>query len=114
MKLKTNWLRIAYIFGIIALIIGVVDPMEGSLLISIGGIFLAVSSYLRNDPYWKVFTVASVLIIIGVSFLFYLSSLGGFGGNSALSWWWGLLIIPYPLGWFLSIATLIIKAFKKP
>lgn len=114
MNSKRNWTRYTFIFGVIALILGVVDPLEGSVLISIGSILLALSTYLNNDPHWKVFLSASVMIIVGVSFLFYLSSLGGFGGNSALSWWWGMLILPYPLGWLLSVIMLIIRLIRKP
>jgi hypothetical protein len=54
------------------------------------------------------------MIIVGVSFLFFLSSLGGFGGSSRLSWWWGFLIVPYPLGWLLAVIILILRTIKKP
>ncbi|MGE5419919.1 MAG: hypothetical protein ACM3UT_07015 [Chloroflexota bacterium] len=114
MTAKVNWIRIAYLFGVVALIIGVIDPLEGSILISLGSILLAFSTYMKVDPHRKVFLVSSIMIIVGVSFLFYLSSLGGFGGNSSISWWWGLLIIPYPAGWLLAIVTLIIRLVRKP
>jgi hypothetical protein len=52
------------------------------------------------------------MIAVGVFFLFYLSSLGGFGGTSKLSIWWGLLIVPYPIGWLLSISLLIAQAIN--
>jgi ABC-type multidrug transport system permease subunit len=55
----------------------------------------------------------ALLITVGVIFLFYLSSLGGFGGTSTLSWWWGLLILPYPIGWLLQVVLLLIRAFRK-
>jgi hypothetical protein len=114
MKSKIDWIKIANYFGVIALIIGVIDPLEGSVLISVGSILLTFSKYFKNDPRWKVYFFASVMIVTGVSFLFYLSSLGGFGGNSSLSWWWGMLILPYPLGWLLSIITLIISIVRRP
>lgn len=113
MNARRNWIRYAFIFGVIALLTGVIDPLEGSLLISIGSITLTISTYLNNDPHWKVFLVACIMIITGVSFLFYLSSLGGFGGNSSRSWWWGLLIAPYPLGWLLSVIILILRLIRK-
>jgi hypothetical protein len=52
------------------------------------------------------------MIVIGVTFLFYFSSLGGFGGTSTLSWWWGLLILPFPIGWLTIITVLIRRAIK--
>jgi hypothetical protein len=38
------------------------------------------------------------LIVFGVAALWVLSAFGGFG-EGALSWWWALLCLPYPLGW---------------
>lgn len=113
MNSRKTLIRYTFIFGVIALLIGVVDPLEGSLLICIGSISLTVSTYLNKDPQWKVFLTASIMIITGVCFLFYLSSLGGFGGSSSLSWWWSVLIAPYPLGWLLSVIMLIFKLIKK-
>jgi hypothetical protein len=114
MKKKIKWTRIIYIVGVIALIIGVIDPMEGSIVIAAGSVLIALSTYLTHDRHWKIFLVSFIMILIGVFFLFYLSSLGGFGGTSSLSWWWGILILPYPIGWLISIIILIIRAIKKP
>jgi hypothetical protein len=114
MKEKINWTRIIYIMGVVALIIGTLDPLEGSVLILAGSVLLALSTYLTHDRHLKIFMLSAIMIVFGVVFLFYLSSKGGFGGNSKLSWWWGILIVPYPLGWLLSIVTLIIRAVKKP
>lgn len=113
MKNTKNWIRITWLFGVIALILGVIDPMEGSVLIAIGSIMLVISTYMNNDPDWRYFLVSSGLILTGVSFLFYLSSLGGFGGNSEKSWWWGALILPYPAGWLMTIILLIIRMLRK-
>lgn len=113
MKNQINWIRIIYITGIAALIIGALDPMEGSVVIAAGSLLIAVTTYLKRDPHWKIFGIAFIMIVIGVFFLFYLSSLGGFGGNSGLSWWWGILVLPYPVGWLMAIILLITRAFKK-
>ena len=111
--MDTKWTRIIYILGIIALIIGAIDPLEGSVLIVVGSTLLALSTYLTRDRHWKTFLTSYIMILFGVFFLFYLSSLGGFGGKSTLSWWWGTLILPYPIGWFMTIITLIIRIVKK-
>ena len=112
MKEERKWKRIIYVIGIIALIIGVLDPLEGSVIILVGSSLIALSSYLTKDRHWKIFLVSLIMIIMGVFFLFYFSSLGGFGGTSSLSWWWGTLILPYPLGWLMSIILLIVRAVK--
>jgi hypothetical protein len=110
---KPKWTRIAFIAGIIALILGTLDPLEGSVVILFGGILLSLSAFVNKDHQWRIFIASTLMILAGVSSLFILSSLGGFGGNSSLSWWWGILILPYPLGWLIMIVTLIIIAVQK-
>lgn len=112
MNAKSDWKHVIYIFGIIAMILGAIDPLEGSVLVVLGSTLLGLSTYLKRDRHWKIFLISTLLIFVGVIFLFYFSSLGGFGGESKLSAWWGLLILPYPIGWLLSIVTLIIRAVK--
>jgi len=110
---KSNWKSIIYIIGVIALLVGVLDPLEGSVVIGAGCALIALSTHLTHDRHRKIFFSSFIMIIIGVFFLFYFSSLGGFGGTSALSWWWGILILPYPIGWLISVILLIVRAFKK-
>jgi hypothetical protein len=112
MKKKLDLNHAIFIFGIVALIVGAIDPLEGSVVIAIGSILLALSSYLTHDRHWRIFLTTCVMILFGVAFLFYLSSLGGFGGKSTLSWWWGILILPYPIGWLIGVTTLIVRAVK--
>lgn len=113
MKEKIKWMRIIYSIGVVALLIGALDPLEGSVVLAVGCALIALSTYLTHDRHWKLFLASMIMIVIGVFFLFYFSSLGGFGGTSTLSWWWGLLILPYPIGWLMAIITLIIRAANK-
>ncbi len=112
MKNKAKWTRIIYIVGVIALIIGAIDPLEGSVVIIVGSALLALSAYAKSDRHTKIFSASLLMIVIGLAFLFYFSSLGGFGGTSTLSWWWGLLILPFPIGWLIIIIVLIRRAIK--
>jgi hypothetical protein len=112
-KEKPNWLRITFILGVILLLAGTLDPLEGSIVISAGSTLIALSAYLTHDRHRNIFIASAILILAGVCALFYLSSLGGFGGSSSLSWWWGAMILPYPLGWLAIIVTLIIRLFRK-
>jgi len=112
MKTNANVLKTIAIIGTICFIIGAIDPLEGSILIFIGAILIALEKYLKHDVLWKWFTAIAVSIIIGVAFLFYFSSLGGFGAGASLSWWWAMLILPYPIGWLSGISLLIYKAVK--
>lgn len=110
--MKANLLRILYITGIVALIAGILDPLEGSVVITGGSLLLGISAWLKNDRHRKFFLISFVMITIGVAAMFYLSSLGGFGGTAELSWWWGLTILPYPVGWLMAIVLLIIRGVK--
>lgn len=113
MKVNSNWKSIIFIIGVIALVLGFIDPLEGSVIIVAGSALIALSTQLTNDKHRKIFLSSFLLILFGVFFMFYFSSLGGFGGSSILSWWWILLILPYPIGWLMSVILLIFKTFKK-
>jgi hypothetical protein len=114
MKQKITWTRVVFITGVVAFCLGTLDPLEGSVVIILGSFLIALSAYFKKDRHWKIFLSLFLLIAVGVFALFYLSSLGGFGGTSDLSWWWGLFILPYPLGWLATLVLLIVRAFKKP
>lgn len=110
---RINWTRVVYFAGVAALIIGILDFLEGSVVIAAGSLLITIAAYLTHDRYRKLFLTSTILIAIGVSLMFYLSSLGGFGGDSALSWWYGLFILPYPIGWLMAIVLLIIRLSKR-
>ena len=87
------------------MLIGAIDPMEGSLLILPGSGLVALGTYFSDEEHsvfiyrlWVFF-----LILIGVGALFGFTMLGGIGGTTAYSIWWALLILPYPIGWSMGI-----------
>jgi len=113
MKEKIKWTRVIFIIGVTAFVVGTIDPLEGSVLIALGSALVALSTYVTKDRHWKIFMATWLMILFGVIFMFYFSSLGGFGGTSTLSWWWGTLILPYPIGWLINVVLLILRAVKK-
>jgi hypothetical protein len=114
MSLFSNWQRLIFIFGVIALLAGVIDPLEGSIAIAAGSGLITLSVYLAHDKHRENFLFSFILIIFGVFFLFFFSSLGGFGDGAVLSWWWALLILPYPLGWLLAVVLVVAQILRKP
>lgn len=109
---KRKWIRIIYIIGIISLIAGALDPLEGSVIIAVGSALIALSTHLSHDRDRRIFLTAFIMIITGVCFMFYFSSSVGFVGESTLSWSWSTLILPYLIGWLIIIILLIIRAIN--
>lgn len=105
MNARYLWSNILIIAGGIGMVAGAIDPLEGSLLILPGSALLALGTYLgqaqRRVIAYKAW--AFVLIAIGVGALWGLSAVGGFGGSSGHSMWWGVLILPYLIGWNMGI-----------
>lgn len=113
MSKNIKWPRIIFIIGVVSLIAGVFDPLEGSVIIAVGSALIALSTHLTHDRNRKIFLATFIMISIGVFFMFYFSSLGGFGGASTLSWWWSAFILPYPIGWLIIVILLIARAINK-
>src|ERR1019366_2475964 len=105
MNARSIWSRILIIVGSIAMLVGAVDPMEGSVVILPGSGLVALGTFLgQNGRRWIAYRVwVFILITIGVGAMWGLSRVGGFGGNSGRSMWWGVLILPYLIGWSMSI-----------
>ena len=105
MQNVSRFSRISFFIGNIAMLVGAIDPLEGSIVILLGGGLILLGTYLDNGK--RRFLISRIwvfiLLIAGIGALWGLSVLGGFGGTSELSNWWGLLILPYPIGWFMSI-----------
>lgn len=107
MKMKKNTLaKILTIVGGIAMAVGSIDPMEGSLLIFPGSGLLALGTYLggaeRRDVRFKV--ASFVLLAIAFAALWGFTFVGGVGGATGRSiWWMALPIVPYLIGWNMGI-----------
>jgi hypothetical protein len=87
------------------MLVGALDPMEGSVVILPGSGLVALGAFLgQNERRLIAFRVlVFILIAIGVGALWGLSWIGGIGGNSGRSMWWGVLILPYLIGWSIGI-----------
>lgn len=106
-------LRTIRIVGIAALLVGALDPMEGSVVITTGAALLAWHAYLMTNRAKVLYLMAAAMVAFGVISLWGLSAIGGFGGTSGVSVWWGLLIIPYPSGWLLMMVLLVSNLLNK-
>lgn len=105
MSTTNPWAGFLLIAGYLTMLIGAIDPMEGSLLILPGSGLVALGTYFSHEErsafIYRLWVFC--LVLIGVGALFGFTMLGGIGGTTAYSIWWGLLIVPYPIGWSMGI-----------
>jgi hypothetical protein len=105
------------VVGLLAMLVGAIDPLEGSFVILPGSGVVLLGAFLGNSRYWKPLLLAFLLIAAGVGAMIVLSAFGGIGGRSGHSLWWGLFILPYPIGWIIGLVGAIlrlIESFKRP
>jgi hypothetical protein len=117
MNTRNLWSNILVILGLIMMLIGAIDPLEGAFIILPGSVLVTIGAIVGKSRYQKLLLRSSVLIAFGVCAMIVLSMLGGLGGKSGHSPWWGLLILPYPIGWVMDIVGIIfrfIEILKKP
>ena len=109
MRTRTLGAHILFGLGALGFVAGAIDPLEGSVVILAGSMLLLGAEIVRGPerPRTRFWTIVLVLIAIGVAMMAALSSVGGIGGKSGRSWWWGLLLLPYPAGWLLGIGGLL-------
>ncbi|MES2170273.1 MAG: hypothetical protein V4479_06060 [Actinomycetota bacterium] len=109
MDARTLWHRILVIVGGIAMAVGTVDPVDWSLFVLAGsGLILLGLLTGRRDRRAVMYSVwVFALIAVGVAAMIVLSLVGGIGGDSGHSIWWGLLVLPYPAGWLMAVVGAI-------
>jgi hypothetical protein len=117
MNTRRLWSHILVIVGLVAMLIGAIDPLEGSLVILPGSGMVALGAFLAGSRYRMLLFRACILMALGVAALFVISAFGGMGGRSGHSMWWGLFILPYPVGWVMGLVggiLRLIECFKRP
>jgi hypothetical protein len=99
--------------GTAALVVGALDPLEGSLIIVAGAATVTIAAHLRHLPERRRLDWGVALAALGVAVLWAMSAVGGIGPSVGRSYWWGLLLLPYPAGWLLSL-TGAVQALREP
>jgi hypothetical protein len=99
--------------GLVAMMIGAIDPLEGSVVILIGAALAMLGAVLGKSRHRKILAWAFGLIVGGVGILFGLSAMGGVGGSTGRSMCWALSILPYPVGWVLGLVGAVKEIREK-
>jgi hypothetical protein len=108
MNILSTYPRVLLIAGLALMLVGALDPLEGSLIILPGSAVATLGAFLARGHRRVMQAWAFLLIAVGVGLLFFLSSLGGVGGASGRSMWWTLVLLPYPIGWVLGLTATIL------
>jgi hypothetical protein len=108
MSRRTLWSVALVIVGLLAMLVGAIDPLEGSFVILPGSAVVAVGAFLGKSRYRMLLSWAFVLIAAGVGAMVVFTAMGGIGGHSGRSLWWGLFILPYPVGWIIGLVGAIL------
>lgn len=104
---RDRWSRVLVVVGLIAMCVGAVDPLEGSLVILPGTGTVALGAWLGGSRYTPFLGWSFGLVAAGVGTLWGVSALGGIGGESGRPIWWGLVLLPYPVGWVMGLVGAI-------
>jgi len=114
-KLRRVSARFSFTLGVVGMIVGAVDPLEGSVVIVAGSGLVTLGSWLGRQPRGLCLyrTWLFGLMAFGVITMFIMSAFGGLGGRTGHSMWWALLLLPYPLGWILAMANLVSRLIDR-
>ena len=99
--------------GLAVMVLAALDPLEGSIGVVAGGCLIALGARMRDSRHRVYLYYCLAMLVTGVAALWILSAVGGFGGTSGRSYAWGLLILPYPIGWLASLAGGV-RAIREP
>lgn len=97
---RSHWLVIA---GLIGMVAGAVDPLEGSPVIAAGSGLVSLGAYLGRSRRRGLAFVAFVAVAVGVGAMWVLTAIGGVGGSTGRSAWWVTLTAPLVVGWVLGL-----------
>ena len=97
--------RLLLIAALVIMIVAVIDPLEGSVVILAGAVLAAFAAVKLDSPHRIPACAGAALMAVGVSALWGLSALGGFGGDTGRSHLWWIALVPYPIGWIVSLVS---------
>jgi len=103
-----TWPRVLAIVGLAGMLLGAIDPLEGSPIVLVGGTLAALAALLGKATHRRLLYWALGLVAVGVGAMWGLSAVGGVGGSTGRSMWWGLLVLPYGIGWIAGLVGAIL------
>lgn len=106
--------RTLVVAGVVLMLAGALDPLEGSVVILGGSALEAAGAFFGKSRRYRLQLAASVSIAVGVAALFGLSALGGAGGSTGRSMWWLAICVSYPVGWVVGLVGAVALLRETP
>ena len=100
-----GWPLRLVLIGLAGMVIGLLDPLEGSPLVALASGLIALGAHLEGSRLRRPAAVAFGLVLVGVGAMWVLTPIGGVGGSTGHSMWWAAWVSPYPAGWILGLLT---------
>lgn len=109
---RTLWSRGLMIAGLVGMLVGAIDPLEGSPIIVVGAALAALGAGIGRSRRRAILAWGFALVGVGVAAMFVLSWFGGVAGDSGRSAWWLLVLAPYPIGWVASLVGAVLALLE--
>jgi hypothetical protein len=104
--------RILAIVGLAVMLIGLLDPLEGSVVILPGVGIAALGALVGHSRFARLLCCALALVAVGVAAMFAVSAVGGLGHGREYLVWWGLVVALYPIGFLLALVMAILRVIE--
>ena len=90
--------------GLIAMLVGAIDPLHGFIIILPGSGLVALGAFVGKSQHRKLLYLAFAFVVLGVGTAVGVGTLVDSHGRSE---WWTLSYLPYPAGWVLGLVGTI-------
>jgi hypothetical protein len=104
--------KVLAILGLLAMLLGGLDPLEGSVVILPGVAVATLGAFLAHSRYTKLLCWALAAVAVGIGAMVLMGASGAFTGRRDHLMWWGLLIAPYPIGYLVGLIGAILRVVE--
>lgn len=104
MTAREKWIQVLAIAGGLVVLVGGVDPLEGSILVLTGTALLAAAAMVApcDGVVRRARAINLALTLVGFAAIWGMTAVGGVGESTGHSFWCALLGLPLVAGWSLS------------
>ena len=92
--------RVLCVGGLAGMVVGVfvIDPVEGAPVVLAATGLVALGAFLGRSRFHRLAYWSFGLVLVGLAAIWIVSAPGNFRGESDLTGWWILFVVPYVVG----------------